>query len=812
MVGPLLQNMIESVRELKEMRKTYERMVEKYDGYLSKPDRTKDPLIREETYLSETLEYISRLRQFRSSFELGLLEKVSVGLGGFGEFCWALGQMFKSLDGDFAVLREEMPKWEEEDGVRLAQLKQVPRRSNGITILEQLKTGKKSGYVYRKSSSRGLKGSWKRTYAQIDGHHFILSNVGRFRGTVQLIARTNVLLCEIRAVEMADRRNCFEIYTSQKGWTLCAENEEDMKEWVKAFESAKATSIQEGDKALLIDDVPEEVVDEEQEYDETPTTNNNNMSTTSIKSSLDYVYYRDNQLLHQTLSEVPVDELVLVSFSAIIRLSCEQYVTGSLLATINGLYLMPATLVTPLCKTCVQVLFSEIKSIEMVPIGEQLLSKLEANLFSVKVLPCGNETYSMSIMTIDPKHLDLVARLFRNSKLALKRSTSDFMSELSLSTKETSSLETRLQQQNVSVSSSIDEEVQCGCTNHLDQVEVNVILPLPVDTLFDLLVTSSSIIEQVFQQRKYTNAQFGEWTMTGSTLERDVQYVVPVNNPLVKAKETTCYERNKQTVVEPGQRYIIDTDAKTPSVPYGDTFITKSRICITKKTKDTSRLVCSVGMNWIKRPLVGSIIKEATFKGFSKYCAFLLEALKVEISRIKPDQQVMVIEEAKPIEQQAESTKSLSLLIDMFVEVFKFILDLMKQFPIVSLGTTFLLLLWLSVTLTRRIYFALFIHSQFILIDPTMETPALTVNWHDLHFEQKYNDLLNKDDHLRTTGEELVKAAKDLISMRANIAQAVHATHLGDLLVACYLERGEDQCRDLEKDWHDLIRRDLIKG
>lgn len=39
-VGPLLQSNLEAVREFKETRKAYERIVEKYDSNLSRPDRS----------------------------------------------------------------------------------------------------------------------------------------------------------------------------------------------------------------------------------------------------------------------------------------------------------------------------------------------------------------------------------------------------------------------------------------------------------------------------------------------------------------------------------------------------------------------------------------------------------------------------------------------------------------------------------------------------------------------------------------------------------------------------------------------------
>lgn len=186
MVGPLLQINLESVREMKDIRKHYERMVDKYDGLLNKPDKYvgKDTL-RDEVYLKDTLDYLAKLRQFRISFELGLLDKIALGMGGFGEYCWTLGQLFLSLEPDLEKLREVVPKWQEDATIMLAKLKEPVNRPSAMTLLELVNQGVKSGYLFRKSP-KSIKSSWKRVYAQLDGSYFVLSSLGRQRVMVSL--------------------------------------------------------------------------------------------------------------------------------------------------------------------------------------------------------------------------------------------------------------------------------------------------------------------------------------------------------------------------------------------------------------------------------------------------------------------------------------------------------------------------------------------------------------------------------------------------------------------------------------------------
>jgi hypothetical protein len=130
--------------------------------------------------LSDTLEYIAKLKQFRSSFELGLLDKIVTGMGGYGDYCWTLGQFFKSLDKDLQKLTDLVPKWQEEASILMAKLKAPAKRPNGLELLELSKKGIKGGHLFRKNP-KSIKSSWKRVYAELDGTFFILTTLSRQR-------------------------------------------------------------------------------------------------------------------------------------------------------------------------------------------------------------------------------------------------------------------------------------------------------------------------------------------------------------------------------------------------------------------------------------------------------------------------------------------------------------------------------------------------------------------------------------------------------------------------------------------------------
>lgn len=796
----------------------YERMVEKYDGYLAKPDRTKEPVVREESYLAETLDYMARIRQFRVNFELGLLSKVNVGLSGFGEFCWALGQLFRSLEPDLDQLRVLVPKWQEEETERLAGLKHAPRRPNGLVLLEQIKSGKKSGYVYKRSL-RGLssKGNWKRTYARLEGAHFTLTAPGRLRGTVQLVSRINVLLCEVRTVEVPDRRgSCWEIYTSQKSWVLCsAEGEDEMREWLRAFEAAKTVAMQ---TANLVNPetepqgvAGEDMDDDEDEFNEQPSGSSDQQT-----KSADYKLSRENDELHSLL-DLPDTELVLATFCGLLKLSCDQYLSGRYMVTATGIYLIPAVLIKPpQGRSVIPILFASIKSVEPNAQDDRMLACCAVTFQSgASIHPTLGGVNAALLMTIDSSSVDLLCRLHRNSVLPRSKGTLDLLVELGLQHQSSTNI--------IASSSSVfkdsvteaqqDEEVPCGCQDHLEVIELNIIFPVSVDTLFSVMFgqLSAPAMKSLFTTLKYTDIEVGAWhseTATSedalSRLERQVTYTVPLSNPLLKAKGTPCYEHNVQTVAEPGFKYIVDTEARTPQVPYGDAFTALSRCCLTSVGPERSRLKMSAGMQWSRSPLVKSIIKDATMKGFGKYCKALLAAIKDEIQQLKPEAQVIVEETVTGGEDEAERNRP-NMVRALFGEIGRVSLKLAKRYPIFSLVAVLFGLLYLSWTMTLRMYTIMTTHQQYVLVELADLGPALPKRstWHSPAYEQTFVELTEQDEQLDVLGRDLVGLARNLGDLRKHLGHARYATWIADRLGACMENDGE--CAELESLWKSTI-------
>ena len=163
------------------------------------------------------------------------------------------------------------------------------------------------------------------------------------------------------------------------------------------------------------------------------------------------------------------------------------------------------------------------------------------------------------------------------------------------------------------------ENVRCDCDEHLNTL-VDEILPIEIEKLRDLLFGDDMKAPiAVFKKRKYHSVVQGDW-IDG---QRKNTYVMPISNPLVKAKEAECVEV-ASFFKDESDVCIVDVVGKSVGVPYSDNFESIVRYCLTKNTKGT-RIAVSVKFNWFKSPFVKNIIKNATMKAIQEVVRDLLD-------------------------------------------------------------------------------------------------------------------------------------------------------------------------------------------
>ena len=116
------------------------------------------------------------------------------------------------------------------------------------------------------------------------------------------------------------------------------------------------------------------------------------------------------------------------------------------------------------------------------------------------------------------------------------------------------------------------KEINCGCLNHMEKRSLNTIIPIDCVLAFELMFGPKCPVQhaiQVLRKNRSTGCLFflgffclkifldykiTDWKADSSGIdERLESYLFPLNNPLVRAKETDCYVTLKLTKKIPGR-------------------------------------------------------------------------------------------------------------------------------------------------------------------------------------------------------------------------------------------------------------------
>ncbi|KAI8643269.1 hypothetical protein BD408DRAFT_431652 [Parasitella parasitica] len=179
-------------------------------------------------------------------------------------------------------------------------------------------------------------------------------------------------------------------------------------------------------------------------------------------------------------------------------------------------------------------------------------------------------------------------------------------------------------------------KVNCNCTDHLDKVEADLVLPVNSKQLFDYMFKEGNVWAKLNEAKNYGPPSVSEWQDNKRTL----QYSMPVSNPMVKAKETDVYETQEIVQQKDYTCYVVMVTTKTPNLPYADAFVPTIKYCITFETPTSCRLVCSLGVQWLKSIFVKTMVNRAATKGMQETVSGIIPILKHEFDSSKrPSQQ-----------------------------------------------------------------------------------------------------------------------------------------------------------------------------
>ncbi|XP_034126119.1 uncharacterized protein LOC117582478 isoform X6 [Drosophila guanche] len=173
---------------------------------------------------------------------------------------------------------------------------------------------------------------------------------------------------------------------------------------------------------------------------------------------------------------------------------------------------------------------------------------------------------------------------------------------------------------------------ECTSTHEGRQI-VHTILPIRVDTLFNMLFTKSKFLTDFHALRKSTDLTIGEWTKNEEGLSvRVVNVTVQLAASVgPKTSKVTEYQ-TMRACSKPGELYSIDVNSVNAGIPYADSFNVLIHFCLARTVDDNTMLSIHTQIKYKKSiwGVVKGFIEKNTWAGVEDFFGAQLHALQSE--------------------------------------------------------------------------------------------------------------------------------------------------------------------------------------
>ncbi|XP_029407444.2 protein Aster-B isoform X3 [Bactrocera dorsalis] len=172
------------------------------------------------------------------------------------------------------------------------------------------------------------------------------------------------------------------------------------------------------------------------------------------------------------------------------------------------------------------------------------------------------------------------------------------------------------------------------CTSaHEGRQLVHTILPINVDTLFNLLFSKSKFLMDFHAMRKTENMSFGEWVTDENgkktrAFSLTVQLLASVGPKTARVTET----QEIRDCSKPGELYSIDVTSVNAGIPYADSFSVLMHYCLMRTVDDHTMLSVHAQIKYKKSiwGVVKGFIEKNTWAGLEEYFNAMQQAVQSE--------------------------------------------------------------------------------------------------------------------------------------------------------------------------------------
>ncbi|KAG7163501.1 Aster-B-like 1 [Homarus americanus] len=142
-----------------------------------------------------------------------------------------------------------------------------------------------------------------------------------------------------------------------------------------------------------------------------------------------------------------------------------------------------------------------------------------------------------------------------------------------------------------------------GEEQHQGKEAINVVIALPVDTVFDLLFVQEQFMLDIYSVRKTYDIVIPPWQdMEEGQKSRQLTFTMTLpSSNLVASKVSYVTEKQViQSQTQPGLVYVVETETVNSGIPYADAFYIATHYCIMKEDEIKTRLVTWVCIKYKK--------------------------------------------------------------------------------------------------------------------------------------------------------------------------------------------------------------------
>lgn len=172
------------------------------------------------------------------------------------------------------------------------------------------------------------------------------------------------------------------------------------------------------------------------------------------------------------------------------------------------------------------------------------------------------------------------------------------------------------------------------CTSmHEGRQLVHTILPIHIDTLFNMLFSKSKFLVDFHTARKSTDMYHGEWICNEEGIKTRMVNVTVALTPAVGPKSSNVTETQiMRECSKPGELYSIDINSVNAGIPYADSFGVLLHYCLVKTVDDHTMLSVHAQIKYKKSiwGVVKGFIEKNTWAGLEDFYNALLRALQSE--------------------------------------------------------------------------------------------------------------------------------------------------------------------------------------